>query len=335
MDTTVAPTPELFFDTLMAHQRTAALKTAIALDLFTAIGDGAQTVDAIAKATSASARGTRILCDFLTIIGFLIKTGDTYALSPTSAPFLTRRSPAYLGGSVEFLNSPEIVDNFKDLTGTVQRGTVQERSNTVSEENPVWEKFARAMMPMMVPAAQAIADILKVDTAGRLRVLDIAAGHGIFGITIAQRNSQAEVVAVDWKNVLAVASGHADAMGVGPRHRALAGDAFTTDWGIGYDIALVTNFLHHFDQPTCTSFLRKVAASLQPGGRVAILEFVPNDDRVTPPTAAAFAMTMLGGTPAGDAYTFKEFSRMLEAAGFTSVSRHDLQGPETVIVGTT
>jgi ubiquinone/menaquinone biosynthesis C-methylase UbiE len=198
----------------------------------------------------------------------------------------------------------------------------------------VWETFARAMMPMMMPPAQAIAEILGVAAAGPIKVLDIAAGHGIFGIVIAQRNAQAEIVASDWAGVLKVATENAGQMGVGARHTALAGDAFTADWGTGYDLALMTNFLHHFDTATCTTLLKKVAASLKPGGRVAVLEFVPNDDRISPPGPATFAMQMLGGTPSGDTYTLKELSAMLKDAGFGSVSGHPLQGPQTVVIGT-
>jgi 2-polyprenyl-3-methyl-5-hydroxy-6-metoxy-1,4-benzoquinol methylase len=190
------------------------------------------------------------------------------------------------------------------------------------------------MMPMMMPPAQAIAEILNAAAAGPIKVLDIAAGHGIFGIVIAQRNPQAEIVAVDWAGVLKVATENAAQMGVAARHKTLPGDAFTADWGTGYDVALMTNFLHHFDIPTCTTLLKKVAASLKPGGRIAVLEFVPNDDRVSPPMAASFAMQMLGGTPSGDAYTLAELTSMLKAAGFATVSGHPLQGPQTLVVGT-
>ncbi len=339
---TAHPTPDLFFDTMQAYQRTAALRAAIDLSLFTAIGDGASTVPAIAAACQASERGTRILCDYLTIVGFLTKTcpepgrgtGDAYQLTPATAFFLTRKSPAYLGGTMEFMNTADVVRHFDDLAGTIRRGSIPKSDSTVSDENPVWETFARAMMPMMMPPAQAIAEILGVADAGPIRVLDIAAGHGIFGIVIAQRNAQAAIVASDWAGVLKVATENAAKMGVGARHTVLAGDAFTADWGTGFDLALMTNFLHHFDIPTCTTLLKKVVAALKPGGRVAVLEFVPNDDRITPPGPAMFAMQMLGGTPAGDAYTLKELTAMLEDAGFGTVNGHPLQGPETVVVGT-
>jgi ubiquinone/menaquinone biosynthesis C-methylase UbiE len=179
-----------------------------------------------------------------------------------------------------------------------------------------------------------MAELLAVSTAGPLKVLDIAAGHGVFGITIAQRNPRAEIVAVDWKPVLAVAEEHAQAAGVHERYRTLAGDAFKVDFGAGYDVALVTNFLHHFDAATCTSFLGKVHAALKPGGHVAVLEFVPNTDRVSPPIPAKFSLTMLAGTPGGDAYTLAELSQQLEDAGFSNVSAHELPTPETVLLAT-
>jgi ubiquinone/menaquinone biosynthesis C-methylase UbiE len=165
-------------------------------------------------------------------------------------------------------------------------------------------------------------------------VLDIAAGHGIFGIALAQRNPQAEIVAVDWKPVLEVATENAVAMGVGNRHRTIAGDAFKVDYGSGFDVVLVTNFLHHFDRTMNVAFLKKTAAALKTGGRVVVLEFVPNEDRVTPPMAARFSLPMLALTPGGDAYTFSELRGMLIDAGFTGVTSHPLHGPQTVVVAT-
>ena len=165
-------------------------------------------------------------------------------------------------------------------------------------------------------------------------MLDIAAGHGLFGILLAQRNPKAHITALDWPNVLAVANANAQKFGVADRHSLLPGSAFETEFGGPYDLVLVTNFFHHFDQPTCEKLLRKIRAALAPGGRCAALDFVPNDDRVSPPIPAAFAMTMLGTTPTGDAYTFAEYQAMFQKAGYASCEQHPLQkGPETVIIG--
>jgi SAM-dependent methyltransferase len=250
--------------------------------------------------------------------------------------FLVKTSPAYLGGTMEFLASPAIVDTYEGLTATVRRGTITPDANTVAgHEQDHWVRFARAMVPLMMPSAIAIADLLQIATAGPVRILDIAAGHGIFGIVLAQKNPRAEVTALDWPGVLTVASENAVKMGVKDRHRLLPGDAFNVEYGTGYDIALLTNFLHHYDVATCTGLLRKIATALKPGGRIAILEFVPNADRVSPPIPAAFSLSMLAGTPAGDAYTFTELKRMATSAGFTAVSSHPLPPtPATVVMAT-
>src|ERR1700681_904186 len=89
--------PGMIFDTLQAYQRSVALRGAIDLDLFTAIAEGNKSLVAITARIHASEKGTRVLCDFLTIMGLLTKQGGDYALTPDSAAFLNRHSPAYMG----------------------------------------------------------------------------------------------------------------------------------------------------------------------------------------------------------------------------------------------
>jgi SAM-dependent methyltransferase len=331
MTTATMPSAEIVFDTMFAYQRSAALKTAIELDLFTHIDSGATTSSDIAARSGASERGVRILCDYLTTIGLLTKSNTSYGLTPEAAAFLSKKSRAYLGTTVNFLLLPELRQNMECLTETVRRGGIGGAvTNTVSDENPIWIEFARSMGPMMVPAAHAIAELVGGQDA--VRVLDIAAGHGLFGINIALRNPRAEIVAVDWPRVLTVASEHARQAQVQDRYHTLAGDAFQAEFPTGFDVALVTNFLHHFDVPTCTSFLTKVHRALKPGGRVAVLEFVPNPDRVSPPVPARFSLSMLAGTPAGDAYTLAELTAQLEGAGFHGVSAHQMPTPQMVLI---
>jgi 2-polyprenyl-3-methyl-5-hydroxy-6-metoxy-1,4-benzoquinol methylase len=312
------PTPERFFNAMNAHQQTEALKTAVDLEVFTAIAEGNTTAATIAKRCQAAERGVRTLCDFLTIHGFLTKNGTQYGLAPDAALFLDRRSPAYIGGAMDFMLSPRSREAFSKLTDVVRHGgTVMGEGSTVAE-NPEWVTFARAMMPLMRMPAQMMAAELRRGGEAR-KVLDIAAGHGIYGISVAKENPEAQVYAADWKNVLEVAKANAQAMGVADRYNLIPGSAFETDFGSGYDLVLIPNFLHHFDVPTCTTFMKKVRAALKPGGRAAVLEFIPNADRVTPPTAAAFSMIMLVNTPSGDAYTFAEIESIGKNAGFARV----------------
>ena len=318
------PTPEHFFNAINAYEQTEAMKTAIELEIFTAIAEGNITAATIAKRCKAAERGVRTLCDFLTIHGFLTKEGTQYALAPDSALFLNRHSPAYIGAALEFLLTPRLREAHERLTEAVRRGGSALGEGTLVPENPDWVKFAQAMMPLMhMPAEIMAAELRKGGEAHK--VLDIAASHGIFGIAVAKQNPTAHIYASDWKNVLEVGMKNAQAMGVADRYHLLPGSAFDTDLGSGYDLVLIPNFLHHFDPPTCTAFMRKVHAALKPGGRAAIAELVPNPDRVTPPTAAAFSLMMLVTTPTGDAYTFAELESISKNAGFPRV---ELAPPE-------
>lgn len=329
-----APSPVLFFDTVNAYQRTAAIKAAIELDLFTAIGEGNATTDALAARCKAEERGVRILCDYLTIVGFLVKENGGYALTPDSSVFLDKRSPAYMGGAVEFLLSPMLTKGFDNLAEAVRKGgTALSEGGTIAPEHPIWVEFARAMSSMMTMPAQLVSKLIEGKAGERLRLLDIAAGHGMFGITIAQNNPEAEVVAVDWPNVLEVARENAEKAGIGARYSTIAGSAFEVDFGSGYDLVLLTNFLHHFDVETCEKLLEKVHGALGEGGRAVTVEFVPNEDRISPPPSAMFSLVMLGSTPKGDAYTFKEFDGMLRRAGFSRNELHQLPpSPQQVII---
>lgn len=330
------PSPALFFETAGAFQRSYALKAAVELDLFTAIAKGSHTVEQIATACSASQRGTRILCDFLTIQGFMTKQDDGYNLTPDSAMFLDSRQPTFVGGAVAFLVHPFQVANFAALGETVRRGKQSEAAHdTMTPDDAIWQDFARGMAPMVFPAAQQIAAEVAplLNTANQPKVLDIAAGHGMFGIAVAQQSPKAEIYALDWASVLKVAQQNARAMGVADRHHLIPGSAFDTDFGVGYDLVLLTNFLHHFTPEVNEGLLKKATAALKSGGQIAMAEFVPNADRISPPTAAAFSLVMLANTEQGDAYTFAELEAMCHNAGFKDVKQTALQpiGFQTLI----
>jgi SAM-dependent methyltransferase len=327
------PSPELFFETVNAYQRSAAVKSAVELEIFTAIGEGKTSAAEIAQRCKTAERGARILCDYLTMLGFLTKQNGRYGLTQDSALFLDKHSPAYLGSAIEFLSSPMLTANFDGLTEAVRNGGNSAPDGaTVAPDNPIWVKFARGMAPLMRPAAEFIAQLVDTDANQPLRILDIAAGHGVFGVAFAKRNPKAEVHAVDWAAVLEVAEENARAAGVGDRYHKIPGSAFDVEFGTGYDLVLLTNFLHHFDPPTNEVLLKKVRAALKDGGRAAALEFVPNEDRVSPVNSAGFSLVMLAGTPSGDAYTFKELETMFRNAGFASSEIHEVPPMQNLIV---
>jgi hypothetical protein len=305
--------PGRIHQALTSYQLAMALKGAIELDLFTHIAAGATTVAVIAPLCQGKEKGVRVLCDYLTVHGFLTKSQGAYGLAPDTAALLDKNSPAYMGSVASFFTHPVMVNKYRDVAALVRNGGATD--HTLAPNDSIWVEFARHMAPMFaLPASIAAPHITAPGEPSK--VLDVAAGHGLFGIHVALHNRAAEITFQDWDNVLDVARENAAAMGIGGRFRTIPGSAFEVDLGSGYDAALLPNFLHHFDFATNVTLLTKVRAALKPGGLVAVIEFVPNEDRVSPPDGALFAMRMLGTTPSGDAYTFAEIDCMLREAGF-------------------
>ncbi|QRM56431.1 class I SAM-dependent methyltransferase [Sinorhizobium sp. BG8] len=326
MSTTVDETaadeisPILLVEAMFAVRRTGAIKAAIELDLFTTLGPEGGSAQSVATALGAAERGIRILCDCLVVNGFLTKAVDRYTPTLSTIAFLDRRSPSYLGDAIEFIAAPEMVRLFLDDPAAIVRNGGSVGLANISADNPVWVKFARAMGPFTRGAAAGLAAEVAVMGEAPRKILDIAAGPGFFGIEMGKVFPAAEIVAVDWASVLSLSQEHAEEAGIADRYRPLPGSAFDVDWGGDYDLVLLPNFLHHFDIDTCVNLLTKVRASLSAKGRVAGVEFVPNDDRISPPFPAAFSWEMLVTTPKGDAYTEKELAEMGRLAGFRSAT---------------
>ena len=316
-------TPAHLVDEFRGFERSAALRTAIELDLFTQIGAGSHTVRALAKALGASERGVRILCDYLTVAGHLVKRSDRYRLSRRSERFLVTTSPAYIGSAVRFLASDANVRSFAGLTAAVRTGGALPAGRTLADTS-AWVAFARFMADAARPVAEAAAAALDLDRTRPIRVLDVAAGHGLYGLAIASRHRSARIFALDTPEVLAIAAQHARLAGATERYQLVPGDAFRVRFGGPYDLIVMANFAHHFDSERNVTLFKKCLAALEPSGCLALIEFVPNDDRVSPAADAAFALTMLATTSRGDAYTRREWSRMLRHAGFGRVRQPDL-----------
>lgn len=327
------PADNPVFEIATAYRKTAALVAAVKLDLFTAIGSDGASLERLASKTSASIRGLRILCDYLVSLGLLKKQGMDYLPTNISKMFLDESSPFAMGRSIEFLAAPEMLDLFlNDPAAYVIRGGSDGLAQ-IAPDSPIWVRFAKAMMPFAAPAAKRVAMHLSAQGHAPFTVLDIAAGHGLYGIEVAKAFPDALVTAIDWAEVLTVAKTNAEKAGVADRIRTVAGNALELDWGGDYDLILLPNFLHHFDFETCISLLGKVRANLSPDGLVIGVDFVPNEDRISPPVPVMFAFQMLATTPGGDAYTTSELDAMAKKAGFVGATTQALSPiPESLII---
>ena len=185
----------------------------------------------------------RILCDFLVIMGFLNKEGDRYGLTQDSGIFLDKRSPAYLGGSIDFISSPVLTDGFKNFAEAVRKGgTTSGGSKEPSLLKINLGEICAGNGSMIAMPSELMAETRRSTADSKLKILDIAAGHEIFGIAFARNNSQAEIVALDWPQVLEVAKENARTAGLADRYSTIEGSAFDVDYGSGHDLILLTEF---------------------------------------------------------------------------------------------
>jgi ubiquinone/menaquinone biosynthesis C-methylase UbiE len=321
------------YEATLAYQKTAALTAAIKLDVFTLIGAGTTTSQLLSEKTGTSNRGMRILCDFLSVIGLLKKDGRIYSATPPARRYLDRSSPTWLGSSIDFFAAPEMISLvLNDPVSYVKQGGSSGLAN-LTPNHPVWVRFAKAMTPIASLTAKRTAAYFATQSELPSTILDVAAGHGLYGIELAKMMPQALVTAVDWANVLAFAHENAKDAGVSNRYRMVAGNAFEVDWGRSFDLVLMANFLHHFGRDECITFLQKVRSSLSNKGRACAIDFVPNEDRVSPPMQAMFAFWMLATTPRGDAYTLSDLNDIAKDAGFSGASGRLLRPtPQTLVV---
>jgi hypothetical protein len=321
------------YKTALAYQTTAALVAAVKLDIFSLVGAGSNTIDLLSSVTGASVRGLRILCDYLTVIDLLNKKDSIYDLTPQAKRYLDSSSSAAVSSSIDFFAAPEMISLLlNDPVSYVRQGGAVGLGN-LSPDDPIWVRFAKAVVPFAAPAAKRVAVYVSALKERPRTILDIAAGHGLYGIEVARVCEDATVTAVDWDSVLSVARANAAKVGLDHRYITIPGSAFDVEWGRGFDLILVPNFLHHFSRDECITLLRKTRDSLSPKGQALIVEFVPNEDRVSPPLQAMFAFWMLASTPSGDAYTFNDLESMAFDAGFARITaRALLPTPQTLVI---
>lgn len=321
------------YEAALAYQKTAAVLAAIKFDIFTLIGEGHQTCDVLSERTGASKRGIRILCDYLTSIDLLEKRDMRYSATPVARRYLDASSPASIASSIDFFASPETLRLvLDDPASYVRRGGSDGRA-VLAPDHPIWTQFANGMTPVASLTAKRMVAYLVRSGLAPVKVLDVAAGHGFYGIEVGRAFPEAMVTAIDWPGVLQLAGENAEKAGIADRFLVVPGSAFDVEWGREFDLIIVANFLHHFDAEGCATILRKAKSSLSSNGRVCAVEFVPNEDRVSPSMPAAFAFWMLATTPSGDAYTHSDLVNIAKNAGFSGVTSHALKPtPQTLIL---
>ena len=297
------------------------LNAALEYDFFTLISKGFHSAEAIAREAGTDARATRIVLDSLPALSLIEKHDGKYSLTPTAELFLVQGKPSYCG---DFRHvALALWDGMAHLKESLKTGKPLSRMDT-DAELPVWEKLVLGIIVIAEPAAKALCDILKIGKERKgMRVLDIAGGSSIFGMTIVTRDPTAEVTQLDWPSVNAVAKKANQERGLAGKIRFIDGEHHTAKVEANhYDLVLASNFCR-FESPTGNQELfAKAYAALKPGGIFMVNDFVPNEERTEPTFALRFSVYTLTHTPEGECWTLSQYSDWLKKAGFSSIETH-------------
>ncbi len=325
-------TPEKIFQTFFAHISTDVLVTGVDLEVYTHIKNGHSTAVEIAKAAQTSPRGMEILLNSLVALNFLMKSSDTYRLTPIAEKFLVKGNPAYLGDWVQTakINQKDLMH----LTEAVKTGKPTVPIEQGEEEEKYYMKFAPRIFPAAYPSAKAAAEALGIGkTWKNLEVLDVGAGSGVWSIAFAQLDAGTKVTDHDFPGMLEITRKFVDRFGLNDRFSYLPGDLRKTDFGREkYDLVILGQICHSFSAETNRNLFSSIHRSLKRGGRLLISEFIPDDERSSAVMPLLFTTIMLISTTEGNTFTMKEYMEWLQGAGFRSIATINAPGPSPLII---
>ena len=328
-------TPERLQQLGFAYAPPLIISAAVNNKVFDTLDAESKTVEQLEKETGGSARGLRAIMDALVGLELLKKDRQSrYSLTPESQAFLLSDKPGTLAG---FFGSilPIMISRWVQLSDIVREGRPSVAVNQETEGTEFFSQLVETIVPMSYPAAQKLGDHLKIAKAKQqVRVIDLAAGSGIWGIAVAHKSPQVRVTAVDWAGMIPTTKRITEKFGVRDRFDFIEGDLSKANFRSGYDVATLGHILHSEGEERSRQLLKKTFRVLKSGGTIAIAEWLVNDDRTKPLHSLMFSVQMLVNTEKGNTFSYNEIKKWLEEAGFKKVRKLDAPGPSPLILAT-
>ncbi|HTH53497.1 MAG TPA: methyltransferase [Edaphobacter sp.] len=329
-----AVTPERIMQFAWGYVPPMVLEAAIRHRVFDVLDEGPKTLAETSAATGASERGLRAIMNVLVGLGFLSREGEKYKLTPESEAFLVSTKPSFQGGLLKH-TSGHLIPKWLHLHQIVGTGKPVSAVNQEGDGSAFFREFVMDIFPMSYPSAKILGKHLDLGAkSGKVKVLDLAAGSGVWGIALAQSAENVTVTAVDWSGVLPATQASVERFGLTPRFTFIAGDLNTSDFGTGHNVATLGHILHSEGETRSRALLKKTFAALASGGTISIAEFLVNEDRKGPVPSLLFAANMLVNTDEGDTFSFEEISGWLKDAGFVDMRLLEAPGPSPLVLAT-
>jgi 2-polyprenyl-3-methyl-5-hydroxy-6-metoxy-1,4-benzoquinol methylase len=303
--------------------------TAYELGLFTALGKGAKTSAAVAQNLKTNPRATDRLMNALCAMNLLVKRGGKFSNTPAAAQLLVQGKPEYMAG---FMHTVSLWNTWSTLTEAVRKGT---RTASRPDRNGRGSSWLEAFIAAMDDRATKQAPVIlsHLDLSGVRRVLDVGGGSGAFSMAFARAKKECTVTIFDLPDVIPLARTYVKRGKFSSGIEYIAGDYLKDDFGGGYDLLFLSAIIHSNSEKANRLLVKKCAKALNSGGRLIVLDFIMNEDRLRPPHGAFFALNMLVNTHSGDTYTDSEVRSWMNEAGLRKISRIDTPFDSSLIIG--
>ena len=298
-----------------------ALFAALDLELFGHIAAGARTAEALADATGVPLHRIETLVAALVSAGVLVREDGQLANAPATARYLVPGEPAYFGDYYRFQIGGQIYGNMLTLDAGLrgdEAALAHHRMSGWLSDPRRAEDFSRAQHAGSLGPAMMMAK--RLDLPGARQLLDVAGGTGAFAITFCQRNPRLTAAILDFPAVIDVARRYVAGAGMEDRIALIAGDARETDWPDRQDAVLMSYLLSAVNGAEIAPLLARAYAALRPGGLLIVHDFMLDEARAGPSSAALFFLSYLAVQPDAVSFTAGELTRVVEAQGFTRIA---------------
>ncbi|WP_303674145.1 class I SAM-dependent methyltransferase [Vampirovibrio chlorellavorus] len=333
MKSSVQLTSDRIQDTLYAFMRSQILFTAIDLDVFSSIARGDNQLETLQARLGLNERGLRLLLNGLVGIGFLkVAAGGVYSLPEDVAHFLVKPEATYIGGMVH--HCKWLYENWSMLTDAVSSGQPVGGAQSLAQLEIYFSELVKGLYVSNYPTAQKLAEILEIGSAYRnLEVLDVAGGSAVWSIALLEKDAGSQATVLDFPSVTHVAESYVEQHGLSDRFRYWPGDLEAMDLnGARFDIVVMAHICHMLGPTASQKAFQRLKKVLKPGGRLVVVDFVPDDQRSQKGWPLIFGVNMLITTPEGDVFTGDEYTQWLQAAGFESITLQDIDSDVTVVI---
>jgi len=315
---------------MSGYMRVSILAALAELDFGTVILENGNSLGAaeLADHCSCDRRGTEVLLDALSALGYLLKEGTggeaRYSVVEEYKTYLDSRHPATFIPMMRHMACGQ--RSWARLTWSVKDGGPQKREPSILGAEQDRVSFIMGMNSIASKLADGVVRSLR--EAGILsfgkedpRILDIGGASGTYTEAFLKELPGSSATVFDLPVGIAQAKSRFTGSEMEARVTLVEGDFTEVSLPSGFDFAWISAIIHQMDRSGSRALYAKALDALNPGGMAAVRDYVMSADRLSPLEGAVFGINMFVNTPSGMVYAYREIKEDLELAGFVDVAQ--------------